>query len=284
MSGRNEKYIGLKKLLGSIVIIFGGATVLQTVGVVLGFIIGDFGFIESRGYYLFRFVLALISGVLIVILDGKLSNINLDGYDNTKDLMDEYHKAISSKVNKKYNKKYSELKSLLDINSISEDFYKQRFEYFEDKQLRDLDKTKPRTFSDKLFVKSPQYFKAFNDEPLKGFFCERIEKEPLSKKNRPKKNHSNTTAYFYKVTKTGKGIISTSAPLFQRTEIINIDGVETKVRVDEDEEVIFGFTAISSDTAAMMNLAIGDELPLEITDKPVTNKDGEVIPNMFWAH
>jgi hypothetical protein len=33
-----------------------------------------------------------------------------------------------------------------------------------------------------------------------------------------------------------------------------------------------------------MNLAIGDELPLEITDKPVKNKDDEVIPNMFWAH
>ena len=49
MSVRNEKYIGLKKLLGSIVIIFGGATILQTVGVVLGFIIGDFGFIDSRG-------------------------------------------------------------------------------------------------------------------------------------------------------------------------------------------------------------------------------------------
>ena len=273
MSVRNEKYIGLKKLLGSIVIIFGGATILQTVGVVLGFIIGDFGFIDSRGYYLFRFVLALISGVLIVLLDGKLSNINLSGYDNTKDLMDEYHKAISSKVNKIYNKKYSELKSLLDINSISEDFYKQRFEYFEDKQLRDLDKTKPRTFSDKLFVKSPQYFKAFNDEPLKGFFCEIIEKEPLSKKNRPKKieNHSNTTVYFYKLTKSATGIVSTSEPC---KDLADAKGKNLK----------FGFTTVSADTAAQMNLAIGDELPLEITDKPVKNKDGEVIPNMFWAH
>jgi hypothetical protein len=183
MSARKEKHIGFKKLLGFIVIVFGGFTILQTIGVFLGFIIGDFGFIEYRGFYLFSFAFLVISAVLIVMLDGKLSNINGDGYDNTEDLMDEYHKAISSKINKIYDKKYSELKSQLDTNSISEDFYKQSLKSFEDKQLRDLDDTKPKTFNDKLFLTCPLYFKAFNDEPLKGFFCEGIEKELLSKKN-----------------------------------------------------------------------------------------------------
>ena len=89
--------------------------------------------------------------------------------------------------------------------------------------------------------------------------------------------------YFYKLTQTGKGIVTTTAPLNKTTEIKNIGGVETEVRV-QNQYVSFGFTAISADTAAQMNLAIGDELPLEITDKPVKNKDGEVIPNMFWAH
>ena len=180
MSARNEKHIGLKKILGGIVIILGASTILQTISVVLGFIIGDFSFIETRGFYLFGFVLAVISAILIVILDGKLSNINLSGYDNTKDLMDEYHKAISTKINNIYDKKYSELKSLLDINSISDDFYKKRLFFFKDYQLRDINKAKPKTYNDKLFITCPLYFSAFNDEPLKGFFCEKLEKENIN--------------------------------------------------------------------------------------------------------
>lgn len=180
MSARNEKHIGLKKLLGGFVIILGASTILQTIAVVLGFIIGDFSFIETRGFYLFGFVLAVISAVLIVMLDGKLSNINLDGYDNTKDLMDEYHKAISSKINNIYDKKYSELKSLLDINSISDDFYKKRLVFFKDCQWRDINNAKPKTYNDKLFITCPLYFNAFNNEPLKGFFCEKLEKENIN--------------------------------------------------------------------------------------------------------
>ena len=35
--------------------------------------------------------------------------------------------------------------------------------------------------------------------------------------------------YFYKLTQTGKGIVTTTAPLNKTTEIKNIGGVETEV-------------------------------------------------------
>jgi len=89
--------------------------------------------------------------------------------------------------------------------------------------------------------------------------------------------------YFYKFTQSRKGIVSTTAPLGQTTEIKIIGGVETEVRV-QSNDVSFGFTAVSAETAAQMSIQVGDALPLVLTDKAVKNKEGEVIPNMFWAH
>lgn len=89
--------------------------------------------------------------------------------------------------------------------------------------------------------------------------------------------------YFYKLTQSGKGIVTTTAPLKQTTETKNIGGIEVPVKV-QNRDVSFGFTAVSADVSAQMNLSIGEELPLELTDKPVKNQEGEIIPNMFWAH
>jgi len=93
-------------------------------------------------------------------------------------------------------------------------------------------------------------------------------------------------AYFFKLTQKGAGIVTSSEPLTQTTETKTIGGVAMPVRqqVGSAGEVKFGFTAVDPEVASQMDLQVGDELPLEITDKPVTNKEGEVVPNLFWAH
>jgi hypothetical protein len=71
--------------------------------------------------------------------------------------------------------------------------------------------------------------------------------------------------YFYKFTQTGKGIVTSTAPLSQTMETKTIGGI--------------------AKLAASMKLQVGDKLPLELTDKPVVNNvTGEVVPNLYWAH
>jgi len=77
--------------------------------------------------------------------------------------------------------------------------------------------------------------------------------------------------YFYKFTQTKKGIVTSTIP---KHKIDNHPTLKVK----------FGFTAIEPEFAAQMNVAVGDELPLEITEKAVVDGDGNVIPNLFWAH
>ncbi len=90
--------------------------------------------------------------------------------------------------------------------------------------------------------------------------------------------------HFYKFTQTGKGIVTSTAPLSQTMETKQIGGIEVPVRV-QTGDVKFGFTAISPELSASMKLQVGDKLPLEITDKPVVNNvTGEVVPNLYWAH
>jgi len=88
--------------------------------------------------------------------------------------------------------------------------------------------------------------------------------------------------YFYKFTQTKKGIVTSTQPIGTKL----IGGVEVPVREmsGSQSEVKFGFTAITPELAAQMNVAVGDELPLEITDKPVLDGNGEAIPKLFWAH
>lgn len=89
--------------------------------------------------------------------------------------------------------------------------------------------------------------------------------------------------HFLRFTQTGKGLVTSTAPLNQTTQTKNIGGVEVPVRV-QTGDVKFGFTAVSAELSAQMSLQVGDVLPLVLTDKPVVNtQTGEVIPNLYWA-
>ena len=75
-----ERFVGIKKVGGFIFIICGICWVLQTIGVVIGVIIGDYWFIDNRFGYLSNLVGLAVSGILIKILGGSLSKINGNGY------------------------------------------------------------------------------------------------------------------------------------------------------------------------------------------------------------
>jgi hypothetical protein len=93
--------------------------------------------------------------------------------------------------------------------------------------------------------------------------------------------------YFHKFTTTKKGLVTSTEPLTgMKTSTKMIGGVEVEVREQTGAtgEIKFGFTAIKPEQAAQMNLSVGDELPLTLTDKPVVDSNGEAIPNLFWAH
>tara|TARA_R100000951_G_C2648692_1_gene183569 strand:+ start:1490 stop:1774 length:285 start_codon:yes stop_codon:yes gene_type:complete len=91
--------------------------------------------------------------------------------------------------------------------------------------------------------------------------------------------------YFYKLTQSGKGIVTSSAPLTgSKTVTKEIGGMSIEVRVQGAQDVKFGFTAVDPSASAKMNLQVGDELPLELTDKRVVNSEtGEQISNLYWA-
>lgn len=95
--------------------------------------------------------------------------------------------------------------------------------------------------------------------------------------------------YFHGFTKTKKGIITRTSKARATVKIVEKEMggtiVETKQLVGDDGlEVKYGFTPVNPEHAAKMKVEDGDELPLEITDKPVVDKEtGEVRPNLFWA-
>ncbi len=99
----------------------------------------------------------------------------------------------------------------------------------------------------------------------------------------PLRKHTKTRLYFYKFTQTKKGIVSSTQPM-KGTNLISDVEVPVREMSGSQSEVKFGFTAIKPEAAAQMNLSVGDELPLELTDKPVVDSNGEVISNLFWAH
>ena len=95
--------------------------------------------------------------------------------------------------------------------------------------------------------------------------------------------------HFYRFTTTMKGIVSSTEPLNGKLESIvkPMGGVQAPIKQQgkQTKEIKFGFTAVDPELARQMKFQVGDELPLEITDKPVINtQTGEVIPNLFWAH
>ena len=92
--------------------------------------------------------------------------------------------------------------------------------------------------------------------------------------------------YFYKFTSSRKGIVTSTIPLTgAKTTTKTIGGVQVEVRqqIQGDGDVKFGFTAIAPELAAKMQVNVGDELPLILTDKPVLDKDDAPVPNLFWA-
>lgn len=92
------------------------------------------------------------------------------------------------------------------------------------------------------------------------------------KKTEEANNEDNSinSLYFYKFTQTKKGLVTSSQPL--------------NLEINKTKDVVFGFTAISPELASQMNLKVGDELPLNLTEKQVINTTtGELIPNLYWA-
>ena len=75
-----ERFIGVKKLCGFIFIICGVAWVLQTIAVIIGVIIGDYWFIDNKSGYLTNLFGVITSALLIKLLGGSMSKINLNGY------------------------------------------------------------------------------------------------------------------------------------------------------------------------------------------------------------
>ena len=99
-------------------------------------------------------------------------------------------------------------------------------------------------------------------------------------------NKLENSLFFYVFTQTKRGIVTSTKPLTGIKTSTQRVSVEFKVRrqAGTQGEVKFGFTAIKPEIAAQMNVAVGDELPLVLTEKPVVDGDGNVIPNLFWAH
>ena len=194
MYGRNEKYIGFKKFLGATVIICGGFWLLNTLGLIFSLLTGYQSFDEwfnepfwsdasmemesPMSFVTWRILFwsTIIASVLIKILGGKLTNINLSGYDNCSDKLDEYYKAIYAKINSLYKKKFIELKTQVDTNQISEQQYNFKLDTLKSWQKSDINNAKPKRLlidkCDDPFFRCPLYYRAFNDEKLKGFHCE----------------------------------------------------------------------------------------------------------------
>jgi hypothetical protein len=75
-----EKFVGIKKLSGFVFIICGIGSILQTIAIIIGVIIGDYWFIDDRFEYLLSLFGLAVSGTLIKLLGGSLSKINGNGY------------------------------------------------------------------------------------------------------------------------------------------------------------------------------------------------------------
>ena len=187
MYGRHEKYIGFKKFLGATVIICGGFWLFNTAGLIFSLLTGIQSFDEwfteplydDNTVYAMSFVTwrvlfwsTTIASVLIKILGGKLANINLSGYDNCGDKLEEYYNSIYAKINTLYKKKINELKDQFDSGQITELQYNSKLNNLKASQKQDIDCTRPKSYVDKSddpFFNCPLYYRAFNDEKLKRF-------------------------------------------------------------------------------------------------------------------
>ena len=96
--------------------------------------------------------------------------------------------------------------------------------------------------------------------------------------------------FYFKITESNKGLITSDSPLTGvQTITKNIGGRDVEVRQQAGNgNVKFGFTAISPEDgmALRAKLKVGDELKsLELTEKKVVNQStGEEFDNLYWAH
>ena len=96
--------------------------------------------------------------------------------------------------------------------------------------------------------------------------------------------------FYFKITESNKGLITSDSPLTGvQTITKNIGGRDVEVRQQAGNgNVKFGFTAISPEDgmALKAELNVGDEIAsLELTEKKVVNQStGEEFDNLYWAH
>lgn len=374
-----EKHIKLKKIFGLIAIICGTLWVLNTIGLLIGLLLGFESFGEhfnkpniidgeevspmSFFGWKFNFWAAVVSLILIKILGGKITNINLNGYNDKKELdlnngiRNDFEKLINKKVEFDLNTNKNKIiqDELDDFKNLKEDeIIKAVYKFctqvyieelakfnFDNSHLIDnylnptdnirlfhllenvrdglketsdslLDQLDLDEFQREILKISFEVTIGEVEKPvLEGYLrskkvkmlkdkdydlaSDELSLEPnndqIDSKSLPISDVENDNClqdslFFYKFTQSKKGLITTTRPITgTKTLTKNIDGVGILSKGPMPKELRFGFTAISPELASKMNLQVGDELPLEITDKPVVNKaTGEIIPNLYWAH
>ena len=82
--------------------------------------------------------------------------------------------------------------------------------------------------------------------------------------------------YFVKATENGLIVADKTIG----TKSITINGVTRDVNTQGG---VLGFVAWKN-AKAELEIEKGDKLPFTITDKPVTTKKKEVIPNLYWCN
>lgn len=369
-----EKHIKLKKIFGFIALLCGTLWTLNTIGLLIGLLVGHESFGEhfnkpniidgeevspmSFFDWKFNFWAAVVSLIMIKILGGKITNINLNGYNNKKELdsknavINDFEKSTKKKVefdsntNKITQDSFNNLKNLKDDEIIKvvhkfctqvyiEELAKFNFDnsHVIDNYLNPIDnmrlfilleevrnglKVTRDSLLDQLSLDEFQrkilqtsfdvtigevekpvlegYLRLKKVKILKGYDLasddlslkpnnDQIDSKSLPASDIENDNCLRDSLFFYKFTQSKKGLITTTRPLTgTKTLTKNIDGVEFLSKDTITQELKFGYTAISPELADKMNLQVGDKLPLEITDKPVVNSAGEIIPNMYWAH
>lgn len=86
--------------------------------------------------------------------------------------------------------------------------------------------------------------------------------------------------YFVKALKSGKGLVVAEELLTKRAVTMPDGSVREFNRQGKGK---LGFVACVGFSAHDLILNRGDEMDLNITDVPVKDKDGKIIPNLYWA-
>ena len=83
--------------------------------------------------------------------------------------------------------------------------------------------------------------------------------------------------YFLKVTNSGNGVVVTDKPLTRKT--VKINGKDVQIS-QQQSDLKIGFVAIQN--AKLLDLKPGQDLPLVMTNKKVTDRTGKEL-DLFWC-